>query len=105
MMKQIESLRSLHWNDKDTATLPKKYLKLMVHIALEKADYEQDLNAFSLILTNDLPNPNRTNVLKRHLALTCETIEYNYYKDADVDDTLDSGFVINDNQRSMFQSK
>ena len=103
-MKQIADLRTLKWNDKDRATLSKKYLKLMVHIALEKADEEHDLNSFCLILTNDLPNLKRTDVLKYHLALTCTTFDYNYYNDSDVDGTLESGFVINDNQRLMFKA-
>ena len=57
--------------------LTDEYLNLAIHIALERADLNKDKTSYDLILYNS--DTHRLNLLLRHLELTNDIFNYNYF--------------------------
>ena len=70
-------LFKLEWTDNDKNNLTDEYLNLAIHIALERADLNKDKTSFDLILNTS--DNYRFNLLLRHLELTNEIFNYNYF--------------------------
>jgi hypothetical protein len=68
MLQFANKLKELEWTDAEELNLPEKYTKLMVHIALEKADNDEDEKNFFSILNGD--GEYRTLMLKKHIEKT-----------------------------------
>jgi hypothetical protein len=69
-------LKDLEWTDDEILTLPEKYTKLMVHIALEKADADRDEINYKKILNGD--GAMRKLMLLKHRKLTLGVFTWNY---------------------------
>ena len=78
MLKCASMLKSLEWTDEELLNLPEKYTKLMIHIALEKADADKDKQTFDAILNYD--EAGRKILLNAHMLFTKDVFEWNYYK-------------------------
>jgi len=53
MLQHEENCKEFKWTDDELLNLPEKYTKLMVHIALKKANKDKDEKNFQLILNGD----------------------------------------------------
>ena len=77
----IFSLRNLlfklEWTDNDKNNLSDEYLNLAIHIALERADFYKDMETYDFILNTS--DNYRLNLLIRHLELTSDIFDYNYF--------------------------
>ena len=69
-------IKQLDWTDDEKQNLSQKYTRLMVHIALERADAISDETAFNAILYGD--GEYRTIVLKKHIEFTAPVFGWNY---------------------------
>ena len=76
MIQFANKLKELEWTDAEELTLPEKYTDTMVHLALEKADAEQDEKNFYAILNGDTEY--RTLMLKRHIEKTLGVFTWNF---------------------------
>ena len=76
MLKVASQLKSLEWTDDELLNLPEKYTKLMIHIALEKADLDKDKQTFNAIFNNS--GAFRYRLLKLHILFTKDVFEWNY---------------------------
>ena len=70
-------LFKLEWTDADKNNLTDKYLNLAIHIALERAGLNKDKTSYNLILNNS--DAYRFYLLLRHLELTNDIFNYNYF--------------------------
>jgi hypothetical protein len=70
-------LFKLKWTDDDKNNLSDKYLNLAIHIALEKADLNKDKTSYDFILNT--PDTHRRDLLIKHLELTSDIFDYNYF--------------------------
>jgi hypothetical protein len=72
MIKLRDEIYELEWTNDELISLPKKYTKLMVHIALERADADNDIRHFVRILST------RRELLTKHIEATLGVFEWNY---------------------------
>lgn len=76
MIQFSNMLKDLEWTDNELLNLSEKYTNLMVHIALEKADKDEDKNTFELILNGN--GKCRKIMLLKHIKLTEDVFTWNY---------------------------
>ena len=69
-------LMDLKWTEHEKETLPEKYLKEMVHIALEKADDGKDDDHFVKILNGE--GKLRKHLLLKHIEITKSVFKWNF---------------------------
>jgi hypothetical protein len=69
-------LKDLEWKDNELLNLPEKYTNLMVHIAIELADKNEDEKTFHFILNGD--GELRKMMLLKHIEKTKHCITWNY---------------------------
>lgn len=78
MIEFSNKLKDLEWTDNELLNLPEKYTKLMVHIALEKADNDEDKKNFELILNGN--GISRRFMLLKHIEITGRIFTWNFLK-------------------------
>jgi hypothetical protein len=76
MLQFANKLKELEWTDAEELNLPEKYTDIMVHLALEKADKDNDEKNFYAILNGDTRY--RTLMLKKHIEKTLGIWEWNF---------------------------
>lgn len=76
MIQFSNMLKDLEWTDNELLNLSEKYTNLMVHIAIEKADKDEDKKNFDLILNGD--GKYRKMMLLKHIEKTKPTFTWNY---------------------------
>lgn len=76
MMMFSTMLMDLKWTEHEKETLPDKYLKEMVHIALEKADDAKDDDHFVKILNGE--GKLRKHLLLKHIEITKSVFTWNF---------------------------
>jgi hypothetical protein len=69
-------LKDLEWTAHEKETLPTKYTKNMIHIALETADNLKEEEQFHLILNGG--GKHRKEMLVRHMELTSAVFTWNF---------------------------
>ena len=74
-IKFAQLLFNLEWTDDELLNLPEKYTNLSVHIALEKADNENE-KIFNSILNGD--GKYRRELLLKHIEKTKPVFTWNY---------------------------
>ena len=72
MLKLRDQIYELEWSDYETITFPDEYTNLMVHIALERADANNDIYHFVRILSP------RRELLTKHIEATLGVFEWNF---------------------------